>query len=101
MYFSFDCMTNDGNMFPKPIRSIWMIPLIPLILCRPIHNKTFAKAPPKHIKKRLGEKKIDGDNYYLPLANDFSTPMMDAGIAMATNAKAKLGSSSMRHSDLI
>jgi hypothetical protein len=59
------------------------------------------KSPPKHIKKRLEEKKIDGDNYYLPLANDFSTPMMEAGIAMATNAKAKLGSSSMRLCDLI
>jgi len=59
------------------------------------------KSPPKHIKKRLEEKKIDGDNYYLPLANDFSTPMMDAGIAIATKASAKLGSSSMRHSDLI
>ena len=59
------------------------------------------KPPPKHIKKRLGEKKIDGDNYYLPLANDFSTPIMEAGIAMATNAKAKLGSSSIRLCDLI
>ena len=59
------------------------------------------KPPPKHINKRLGEKKIDGDNYYLPLANDFSTPIMEAGIAMATNAKAKLGSSSMRLCDLI
>ena len=94
-------MTNDGNMFPLQYLTTWMIPLIPLILCRPIHNKTFAKAPPKHIKKRLGEKKIDGDNYYLPLANDFSTPMMEAGIAIATKASAKLGSSSMRLCELM
>jgi hypothetical protein len=44
------------------------------------------------------EKKINGDNYYLPLAKDFSTPMMDAGIAMATSAKAKLGSNSINSS---
>jgi len=49
----------------------------------------------------LEKKKIDGDNYYLPLAKDFSTPMMDAGIAIATKASAKLGSSSMRLCDLI
>jgi hypothetical protein len=55
----------------------------------------LAKPPPKHIKKRLGEKKIDGDNYYLPLAKDFSTPIMDAGIAIATKASAKFGSSSI------
>jgi len=59
------------------------------------------KSPPKHIKKLLCEKKIDGDNYYLPLANDFSTPIMEAGIAIATKASAKLGSSSMRLCDLI
>jgi len=57
--------------------------------------------PPKHIKKRLGEKKIDGDNYYLPLAKDFSTPIMDAGIAIATKASAKLGSSSMRNAGVM
>lgn len=58
--------------------------------------------PPLNISRNdLEKKKIDGDNYYLPLAKDFSTPIMEAGIAMATNAKAKLGSSSMRHSDLI
>jgi hypothetical protein len=59
------------------------------------------KSPPKHINKRLEEKKIDGDNYYLPLANDFSTPIMEAGIAIATNANAKFGSSSIRLCDLI
>ena len=38
---------------------------------------------------------------YLPEAKDFSTPIMEAGIAIATNASAKFGSSSIRHSDLI
>jgi len=44
----------------------------------------------------LGEK-----IFYRPLAKDFSTPIMEAGIAIATNASAKFGSSSIRHSDLI
>jgi len=70
-----------------------LIPLIHTELCQ---------SPPLNISRNdLEKKKIDGDNYYLPLANDFSTPMMDAGIAMATNAKAKLGSSSMRLCDLM
>ena len=99
MYFSFHNMTNDGNMFPLQYLTTWMIPLI---LCRPIHNKTFAKVPPLNISRNdFEKKKIDGDIYYLPLAKDFSTPIMDAGIAMATNAKAKLGSSSIRLCDLI
>ena len=67
-------------------------------------SNTYTKLlpkPPLNIQETTLKKKIDGDNYYLPLAKDFSTPIMDAGIAMATNAKAKLGSSSMRLCDLI
>jgi hypothetical protein len=91
MYFSFDCMTSDDK---RPGRMLWTKK-------KEMRIELLPKPPPKHIKKRLGEKKIDGDNYYLPLAKDFSTPIMEAGIAMATNAKAKLGSSSMRLYNLI
>jgi len=65
------------------------------------YTKLLPKPPLNISRNDLERKKIDGDNYYLPLANDFSTPIMEAGIAMATNAKAKLGSSSMRLCDLI
>jgi len=59
--------------------------------------KTLIKNPPLN-RPQITLKKKNGDNYYLPLAKDFSTPIMDAGIAMATSAKAKLGSSSINSS---
>jgi len=64
---------------------------------------THKKLPVPFIKKKNRWELVKSPFFftYLPEAKDFSTPMMDAGIAMATNAKAKLGSSSMRHSDLI
>ena len=60
-------------------------------------SNTLKILPQSFIEKR--ERELNSFRfffYYLPDAKDFSTPMMDAGIAIATKARAKFGSSSMR-----
>jgi len=62
---------------------------------------THKKLPVAFIKKKNRWELVKSPFFftYLPEAKDFSTPMMEAGIAIATKANARFGSSSMRLSD--
>ena len=46
-------------------------------------------------RKKMGVELLRFFFYYLPDAKDFSTPIIEAGIAIATKARAKFGSSSI------